>query len=241
MAMVFCGVAVLGSYSRGALLAVAAMGAFLWRKSRQRLPLLLFAIILVPPLVAFMPDKWFERMDTISSYEKDASANARLNSWTTMVNIANDRPIYGGGFMIARPEVYQRYSPVPDIESHSAHSIYFQVLGEHGYVGLALYLLLLHAAWRKAGWIMRAAKDRADLAWARDLSAMMQVTLVGFAVGGAFLSLVNYDVPYYLIALLSVTLTLVEKELKTQAPAPAAAPAPSAAFVRNRLPRPGSR
>ena len=47
---------------------------------------------------------------------------------------------------------------------------------------------------------------------------MIQVSLVGFAVGGAFISLVNFDVPYYLIGVTVVIMTLVERELRAQAP-----------------------
>ncbi|HET9216320.1 MAG TPA: putative O-glycosylation ligase, exosortase A system-associated, partial [Terriglobia bacterium] len=84
-------------------------------------------------------------------------------------------------------------------------------LGEHGYVGLALYLSMLLALWLNAGKIVKLAHARSDMAWARELAEMMRVTLVGFAVGGAFLSLVNFDVPYYLVALMAATLVLVER------------------------------
>ena len=86
------------------------------------------------------------------------------------------------------------------------------IFGNVGYVGLALYLFLLSALWIKAAAIIRAAKDRVELAWAANLARMMQVTFIGFAVGGAFLTLVNFDVPYYLVAIMVVTLSLVERE-----------------------------
>lgn len=220
--MILCGVAVIGSYSRGGLLAVSAMLAFLWLKGRHKLNFLLVAALVIPLLLAYMPDKWFIRMDTLTAEKtQDSTVNPRLNSWATMFNLAKDRPLVGGGFVLDRPDVYDRYSPEVGIKPQVAHSIYFQALGEHGFVGLGLYLLLFLATWRTASWIIRAARDRPDLAWARDLSAMMQVTLVGFAVGGAFLSLVNFDVPYYLIAVMVVTRALVERELRAEGSAPA--------------------
>jgi hypothetical protein len=51
------------------------------------------------------------------------------------------------------------------------------------------------------------------MAWARELSLMMHVCLVGFGVGGAFLSLVNFDVPYYLAGLMAAVLTLVKRQI----------------------------
>jgi probable O-glycosylation ligase (exosortase A-associated) len=215
--MLFCGVAVLGTYSRGALLAVCAMGAFLWWKSRSKVPVLLVALLAVPLALATMPEKWYERMDTIVNYEHDGSANSRLNVWSTMFNLAKDRPLVGGGFEVATREVYARYSPDPAYRPQVAHSIYFQAMGEHGFVGLALYVFLLYALWAAASRIVRTAKDRANLQWAYDLSLMMQVTLIGFAVGGAFLSLVNFDVPYYLIGIMAATLSLVRREAAEEA------------------------
>jgi hypothetical protein len=43
---------------------------------------------------------------------------------------------------------------------------------------------------------------------------MIQVSLVGYFVGGAFLSLAYYDVPYNLLVALVLTRVLIEKEVK---------------------------
>ena len=209
--MIACGIAVLGSYSRGAFLAVFAMLAFLWWKGRHKIPVLVVFLVMIPFALSSMPEKWYDRMQTISEYQLEASAQMRLNSWATMLNIANDRPLTGGGFEVAERAVYDRYSPDPAFPPQVAHSIYLQALGEHGYVGLALYLSMLLAVWLNAGKIVKLAQARSDMAWAREWAEMMRVTLVGFAVGGAFLSLVNFDVPYYLVALMAATLVLVER------------------------------
>jgi probable O-glycosylation ligase (exosortase A-associated) len=200
--MVLCAVAVLGTYSRGALLAIAAMATVLWWKGGRKLILLSVIGVTLASAVALMPEKWHERMETITNYEEDRSAAMRLNAWWTMLNLAMDRPVTGGGFAAAEPETFQRYSPNPQFPPQVAHSIYFQALGEHGFIGLALYLLLLCALWRTCNRIIETGAARPDLYWAYDLSRMMQVSLVGYAVGGAFLSLVNFDVPYYLISIM---------------------------------------
>jgi putative inorganic carbon (hco3(-)) transporter len=216
--MVLCGIAVLGTYSRGALLAVCAMAFFLWWKGRHKLSLLIAVIPVLCLGFAAMPERWYERMDTIVNYQEEGSANMRLNSWGTMWNLAKDRPLVGGGFEVASEAVYARYAPDPSFPPQVAHSIYFQVLGEHGFVGLALYLLLFGALWTKAGGLVRTARRRTelDLAWARDFGLMLQVTLVGFAAGGTFLSLVNFDVPYYLVGITAATLAIVEREVRAQ-------------------------
>jgi len=212
-AMVLCGFSALGSYSRGGLLAIAAMIGFLWTKSRGKLATGFVLLLLIPIAIGFMPEKWGERMRSIETYEQDASSMGRINAWQMAINLANDRPLVGGGFEIYTPKVFSRYAPNPD-DLHAAHSIYFQMLGEHGYVGLLLFLLLWWLVWRDAGWIIKHSRDRTDLQWALDLARMIQVSLVGYAVGGAFLSLAYYDVPYNLLVVLVLTRRLVERELE---------------------------
>jgi putative inorganic carbon (HCO3(-)) transporter len=174
--------------------------------------------LLIAASISFplMPEKWYQRMETIQNYEEDSSANMRLNSWQTMFNLAKDRPITGGGFDAGSKEVYDRYAPDPSRPPQTAHSIYFEALGEHGFVGLALYLWILAGVWLQCRGLMRAAKNHPELAWAGELGRMMQVTLFGFTVGGVFLSLVRLDVPYYFVGVTLVATALVRRETNAQ-------------------------
>lgn len=216
--MILCAIAVFGSYSRGALLAVTAMLAFLWLKGRHKLAFIAVGIISIPIVLSVMPERWYQRMETIGEYQVDSSASMRLNSWGTMLNIAKDRPILGAGYEVAKREIYNRYSPDPSFPPQVAHSIYFEALGSHGFVGLAIYLALLFCHWRTASHIVSRVGTRPDLAWARQYGLMMQVSIVGFAVGGAFLSLMLFDVPYYLIGATLVVSRFVDDELKLAEP-----------------------
>ena len=229
-AMVLCAFAALGSYSRGALVGIAAMVFFLWLKSPRKMLTGGVLAMLIPVAFLFMPEQWFSRMDTIQTYEQDASAMGRLNAWEMAYNLARDR-FFGGGFEIYDRTVFALYAPNPE-DIHAAHSIYFQALGEHGFVGLGLYLLLAILTWRKATWILKATKGMDDLKWAASLARMIQVSMVGFAVGGAFLSLLYYDVPYYLIAIVVSTAALVEKALASKAIEARASPAEQPAGQR---------
>jgi probable O-glycosylation ligase (exosortase A-associated) len=213
VAMLLSAFAALGSYSRGALLAIAAMCFFLWLKSQHKLRIGLLLIMAIPPALAFMPERWSERMDTIHSYEEDGSVQGRFNAWWMAYNLAKDRPLTGGGFEVSMPELFYRYAPDPE-DLHAAHSVYFQALGEHGFMGLGLYLLLCLMTWRTGSWIVRNTANLKELKWAFNLATMIQVSMVGFAVGGTFLSLLYFDVPYYLMAAMVATRLVVEKELK---------------------------
>jgi len=212
VSMLLLALAALGSYSRGAALAIGAMTLFFWIKSREKLMLGVVIAIAVPALLLFMPSQWHDRIDTIETYQEDSSAMGRINAWHMAFNLAVDRPV-GGGFQIYDPYVFQLYAPNPD-DVHAAHSIYFQVLGEHGFVGLFLYLLLGVLSWRTATWVVRRTRLHPELRWAEDMATMIQVSLLGFVVGGAFLSLAYFDVPYYLMAGLVALRIVVERELK---------------------------
>jgi probable O-glycosylation ligase (exosortase A-associated) len=220
--MGLCTLSALGSYSRGALVGIVAMLCYLWWKSPRKMLTGGVMLLLLPAAIAFMPDKWSQRMDTIQTYEQDESAMGRINAWKMATNLALDRPLVGGGYDIWNGNIFKRYAPNPD-DPHAAHSIYFQALGEHGFVGLALYLGLALLTLRRCSWIIRMTSRRDDLKWAATMCTMIQVSLLGFAVGGAFLSLVYYDVPYYLMALVVCTGYLVENALKAEAAATRAA------------------
>jgi len=226
VAMVLCAVAALGSYSRGALLAIAAMGLFLWLKSQHKVRLALLFILTIPIMLAYMPERWTQRMDTIEHYEQDRSVAGRFNAWAMAFNLAKDRPFVGAGFEITQDELFERYAPnvetniegvVGVVLARAAHSIYFQALGEHGFVGLGLYLLLGFLTWRTGVWIIRNTRGLNEYHWAFSMASMIQVSLIGFAVGGSFLSLLYFDVPYYLMVAMVATRSIVEKELEEKA------------------------
>lgn len=218
LAVALCAVAVIGSYSRGGLLAILAMGGILWLKSRKKTGIALIFIAITPFILFVMPSQWFDRMETIQSYEQDSSAMGRINAWRFAINLASDRPLMGGGFDAFQPEAFKRWAP-DATNFHDSHSIWFQVLGMHGYVGLAIYLLLWWLTWRCANDIIRTCKTRPDLRWGGDLAAMIQVALVGFWVGGSFLGLAYFDLPYILLALLVLTQRVVTAEVaKTSVP-----------------------
>lgn len=209
--MLLSALAALGSYSRGGFVAIAAMAAFLVYKSRKKLAVGGVLLMATPLMLLFMPERWAARMDTIENYELDASAQGRLNAWAMAIRLARER-FFGGGFEIYEPSVFAAYAPNP-LDVHAAHSIYFQVLGEHGFIGLGLYVLLGVLTWRTGTWIIRHAKADSQYQWAGDLAIMLQTSLVGFMVGGAFLSLAYFDVPYYLMCALVATRGLMLRGL----------------------------
>ena len=199
-AMVLSGIAAIGSQSRGGMLAMAAMGLFLWFKSRRKFVMSIYMVIAVAIMASVMPQAWYERMNTIKTYEQDESALGRINAWHTAFNVAKDR-VTGGGFEMFQPPTFQQYAPEP-FRVHDVHSIYFEVMGEHGFIGFAMFVLLAVLAWMRANEVIRECKKDPERKWAADLAAMIQVCLVGYGAGGAFLGLAYFDLTYHLMIIL---------------------------------------
>jgi len=199
LSMLLCAAAALGSQSRGAFLAIAAMVSVLWWRSDKKIVVAGLLVVAGVALLSFMPEQWWARMGTISTYEQDASAVGRINAWWMAWNLAKAN-FFGGGFMVYMPDLFALYAPNP-LDIHAAHSIYFMVLGEHGFVGLFLFLLLWFFVWRSAGRLRIQAKKLPQTQWLSHLGAMCQVSVAGYAVGGAFLSLSYYDLPYNILVL----------------------------------------
>lgn len=218
--MVLTAIAAIGSQSRGALLAILAMGLFLWLKSRHKIATGFLMILVVGVLAASLPQSWYDRMDTIRNYQEDGSVQGRFNAWHTAFNVASDR-IIGGGFNMFQPETFSQYAPDP-YDIHDAHSIYFEVLGELGFIGLALFLLMWLFVWFKAGRVISACHGHPENKWAADLAAMAQVSLVGYAVGGAFLGLAYFDLPYHIMIMIVLAAKFTGVAPKTEQAALAA-------------------
>jgi probable O-glycosylation ligase (exosortase A-associated) len=215
IAMICTVAAILGTHSRGAFLAVVSIAVMLGIKGKRRALTIVALGIGLLLAIAFMPDNWSGRMDTISTHE-DRSSQSRLDTWRMIWNLALHNPIFGGGFDFTSIEVWAKYAVGEWDLPQSPHSIYFQVLGEHGFVGLMLYLLLGFATWKLAARVNRQCAGRLDLEWASLLMRMIQVSLFGFAVGGAFLGLSNWDLPYYLVGLTAVVSAIVQEKLGEQ-------------------------
>jgi putative inorganic carbon (hco3(-)) transporter len=217
VSMLLCAAAALGTHSRGALLAMTAMVLVLWWRGKSRLLGGVVMLVAAIALITFMPDEWTHRMSTIDEFQEDRSALGRISAWWNAWGIAQVYP-FGVGFNAARPELFARFSPYPDFV-HAAHSIYFQVLGNHGFVGLAIYLCIFGSTYWAAGRLRIQARVHRSAAWCDALGAMCQVSLIGFAVGGAFLSLSYFDLPYNVMTAVVLARVWIAKQAWEREPA----------------------
>lgn len=208
--MILTFVAILGTQSRGAYVGVSVMGAYLIWNSPKKVPLIALVLLVVPLVYQFMPESWHERMSTIETYEEDGSAQGRINAWWMAWNIAVDRPLVGGGFEPFQGRWFRVYAPNPD-DWHDAHSIYFEVLGEHGFVGLGLFLALGLCTYLSAAKLARRGKREGNFA-DQTLGRMVQVGLIGYGAAGAFLGLAYFDLAYAFVSIVVLLKVMDRKQ-----------------------------
>jgi probable O-glycosylation ligase (exosortase A-associated) len=218
VAMALTVVAILGSYSRGGYIGLAVLVAVAWlRTGSKMLYVLLVAVVLVPAL-HFMPDLFYERLSSISDYQSDGSFLARLTAWQVAYLYALDHFPFGAGFYGPQlPQVFSIY--FPNVESHAAHSAYFQVLGEQGFIGLAIYLVILISALWRCSHIIGLARKKPELNWATELAKMTQLSLFVFCISGAALSMAYYDILVLAVSwLLPLTQLVAPQKIAERAP-----------------------
>ena len=216
MALTF--VAIIGTYSRGAFFALGVTGVAYAVRSRNGIIPLVLGGLLVVSLPSLVPASWFDRMSTIQSANQDSSFQERLQAWTTSLNVAKARPTGGGFNSIQQDWVAQMYSSPGSLKiGRAAHSIYFEVLGDHGFFGLLLYILVLLAAFYNTAATLAAVRGRPEMNWAAVLARTMQVSMVGYLVGGAALSMAYYDGFLVMLALTGALLLYVKRPVSAEA------------------------
>ena len=227
VAMVLTLLAVVGSYSRGALLGLLAVSFMMWLRSKQKV---VSAVVMVAGLagaIAFMPGDWGGRMESIGSYQQDESASERIVLWQISAKLAAARPLVGSGFT----GPYNRTvvdTVAPGGPARAVHSIWFELLGEHGFPTFFVWVGLTVAGMFSAIRLARITRDREDLRWAHDLGRMGQVSIVAYLVSGTFLSLSYWDYYWTLLVVIGSALVIAKRELAQQ---PASTLTPAAAVA----------
>jgi len=222
-----CGIlSVVLTYSRGGLLGLAAVILALTLKSRYKLVGAFLAATCFVGVITFAPPQWMSRMTGLAHGDVDMSGHQRLVSWGTSWNFAMDYPITGGSFnALPDVEIFQRYQnePLPGgFLSSGPHSIYFQTLEEQGFVGLGLYLILVGSCWASLLSLRRRAARSPSSKWVVPYTHMIEVSLFGFLVSGAFLGLANFDLFYQLVAMVIILKMLYRSDAPVTSPVPLA-------------------
>jgi len=245
-------IGVVGTQSRGGFIALTVLGAYLYVKSDRKLLLTVLIVALAVGLSYIVSSDWTSRIDTIAEADQDESFLGRLVAWKISFMIAMNNPLFGGGFktleytpvwaemsrgFFSYPWFYTGDAlPNPNY-ARAAHSVYFQVLSDHGFGGLALYVAGLGLSFWKAGKISRQARRWGAEPWVATLATMLQLSIFAFALGGAALSLAYFDL---IFALFGLVLVLEKRVLPVALAAAGHQPGRPVAIVRAALPVAGA-
>jgi probable O-glycosylation ligase (exosortase A-associated) len=208
---------VVGSQSRGALIGLVATAFVFWLRSRGKIISGILMAAGVAAAITFMPDSWRTRMDTIETYQEDASAMGRVTIWLASFELARAYPWTGGGFLAMYNQSIVDLV-APGVTARAAHSIWLEVLGEHGFPTFFVWFSIILAGLLYSMRITALSRGRPDLRWASDLARMSQASIVAYVSAGTFLSLGYWDFFWALMVVLAATHAVVIVAIREQLP-----------------------
>lgn len=200
---------IISSWSRGGLITICAVLAAMILTGKKKwlsVPLIAIAVVFATP---YLPEAWFARMDSIQTYDESLSVQGRFQAWEYAWEKAKERPLTGGGFETFR-----------DAE-HDSHSAYFQILGHHGFIALGLWLSLLFGTMIALERIRRQAFVFEGAAWMKDYARAIQISLLGYAVGGMALGVAYWDIFYHLVGICVLLKIMLRKVIEESRSSPA--------------------
>lgn len=201
-----CVVTTIGTHARTGLVGLAVLGFLAFWSSKHKFRLLAGGLVLALAAIPFAPDGWIERMSTINDSSEDASAFGRIVVWRWTIDYVKDRPFRGGGFQSYRANrgELHKYIQGGEIEiDHKSdgkafHNILFEVLGEQGYVGLALYMMMIMSCWLLSRSVIKLSTD-SD--WSAGLGRSIIFALLIYGACGMFIGVAYAPWPFYFLAL----------------------------------------
>jgi probable O-glycosylation ligase (exosortase A-associated) len=201
---------VVGTTARTGIIAVAVMCLVSMLQSKKKLwwiaGLALAAVVVMN--LDLSATRWGNRMSTIETYSADSSAMGRIKVWEWTIDYVRSNPL-GGGFdaflhnriLGVTSEGETEYFPEGQIGGKAFHSIYFEVLGEQGMVGFAMYFLMIGLALLKLMKLKKTWKNDPGLGWIADLANALMTTILVFLAGGSFVGIAYQPYIFYMLTL----------------------------------------
>lgn len=214
-ALVLTVLAVMATHSRAGLIGLFVVGLAVVLTTRRRWSGLAMVALAAVLVIQTAPEDWTERMQTIKSAEEDESFMGRVTAWKVSSAIAVAHPFAGGGFRALQSfPVWDQFKHDPGLlgfietpqlarSGVAAHSIWFEVMGDMGFVGLFIFVLLVANAFLTRRDIRRLVQANGPRErWASDLADMLGISLLAFVVTGSTLSAAYFELPYVCMMLL---------------------------------------
>lgn len=221
-----------GTEARTGLVAIAALAALVWWRSRQKVAIAAAILGVAVVSIPFIPQSFMERMETITDFQTDQSASTRVAVWNWTLDYVAQHP-QGGGFDIYRTnrlsyELVERTGDegAEDVSTRmmtdrarAFHSSYFEVLGEFGYPGFAVWMsavILFYLQTRRI--YSRSAKalqnlgpdhpHREMLEWASSFGRAVSIFVPVYMTGSLFVG-IAFQPPFYHVMALTISVSAI--------------------------------
>lgn len=212
-----------GTQARTGIVCIAVLGILLLRYARYRMLYLGAAALIGLAAIPFLPSSFTERADTIKNYKADESASTRIAVWAWTWEYVKEHPM-GGGFNVYRqnqirydiapskdsePQAYPNVPRVTEIvdEGRAFHSSYFEMLGEQGFPGLFMWLIIqFGGVWRmEAIQRLYRKRNRDDEQWVAPLANALQNAQIIYLVGCLFVG-IAFQAFFFMLTALQIGL-----------------------------------
>jgi putative inorganic carbon (HCO3(-)) transporter len=194
----------IGTYERSALVGLVALGLYMWARTKHKFRFGAVLAVVTCLIVYSTSGAWNARVSTIGNFEQENSAYGRILVWRWTLGFVAGHPL-GGGFatyLIDHIELPARNGDPAHMEfARAFHSSYFEMLGEHGYPGLVMFLVLAGSTLLMLRRLARQARRFAELKWVVDLSDALQSGLAVFLTCGAFVELGFQPMFWYFVSM----------------------------------------
>jgi putative inorganic carbon (HCO3(-)) transporter len=194
----------IGTYERSALIGLVALGIYMWVRTKHKVGFGIVLALAACAIIYTSSGAYEARISTIGGYQADSSAQVRLAVWKWTLGFTATHP-FGGGFLTYLIDTVE----VPgtgDQPGHTEfgrafHSIYFEVLGEQGYPGIFMFLLLAGSTLLMLRRVAKKARPYPELQWVVGLSNALQSGLAVFLTSGAFVGIAFQPMFWYFISM----------------------------------------
>ena len=192
----------LGTYARAGLISIGIFAAFYWWGSKRKLLLAIGFCIVGAALGVRMGNGYSARMSTIADPTHEQSASVRIAVWTWTYHFALQHPL-GGGFDAYRLDTidFDLGDREMQEQSRAFHSMYFEVLGEQGFVGIGIFGAMMATFFAGAWRVARRARKFPELDWMTGLARALMVSGLAYFAGTAFIGVAFQPFHYDLFAL----------------------------------------
>jgi probable O-glycosylation ligase (exosortase A-associated) len=201
-----------GTEARTGLVCIALLGGLTFlrvkRKSLYAAGIAVVAIAAIP----LLPESFTGRMSTIKTYDEDNSASTRVAVWSWTWDFAKSHP-FGGGFYayklneievqirerVGTGNAMRETTRTVKDRARAFHSSYFEVLGEHGYPGILIYLSMLFVALFQLRGLFTRYRDDPEQRWIAELARALAHTFLIFMTGSLFVGIAFQSTLYFLL------------------------------------------